>query len=302
MPRAPSWSSASSRRAASLPPEAMITSTPALRRGSSRARLAAREQTRITGASVDAADELGARGQGGLAVEHHAGGLAAGALDARRQQRIVGTCGADAHGHRVALGAPAVRPRAAGLARDPLRVAAGGGHLAVQRHGRLEHHQRPARARVLAEGLVEQARAVADLAVHQVHGHALVAQDAEAAAGRLVRRVVGGHHHACDARLEDRARARRRPAGVGARLQRDVHGGAGRVLPACRQRHAFRVRLTRASVEPLADHGVAAHHHRAHERVGRGVPATVGGQLDAPAGGAARRARWRSSKPFLVRD
>ena len=45
---------------------------------------------------------------------------------------------------------------------------------------------------------------------------------------------------------------------------------------------AFRVRLTRASVEPLADHGVAAHHHGAHERVGRGVTATVGGQLERP--------------------
>jgi signal transduction histidine kinase len=46
-----------------------------------------------------------------------------------------------------------------------LRVAAHGGHLAVERHGRLEDHQRPAGAGVLAERLVEQPGAHRRLAV-----------------------------------------------------------------------------------------------------------------------------------------
>ena len=69
-------------------------------------------------------------------------------------------------GHRVGLGAPAVGAGAAGLAGDPLRVAGRGGDLAVERHRRLEDHERPPGARVLAERLVEQPRGGGDLAVH----------------------------------------------------------------------------------------------------------------------------------------
>ena len=63
------------------------------------------------------------------------------------------------------LGAPAVRAGPARLAGDPLRVAGAGGDLAVERHRRLEDHERAARAGVLAERLVEQARGLGHLAV-----------------------------------------------------------------------------------------------------------------------------------------
>ena len=45
---------------------------------------------------------------------------------------------------------------------DPLRVAGAGGDLAVEGHRRLEHHERPPGAGVLAERLVEQARGLRD--------------------------------------------------------------------------------------------------------------------------------------------
>ena len=163
---------------------------------------------RLRGARADqdhrdlagAAHELGVERQAGLGVEHHPAGLAT------RPRHGAVSSGSSCvavwmpDGDRVALGAPAVRSRAAGLAGDPLRVARAGGDLAVEGHGRLEDHQRTARAGVLAEGLVEQARGLADLAVEDVDLDALVAQDAQPAAGGLLARVVGGDHHARDAR------------------------------------------------------------------------------------------------------
>ena len=58
----------------------------------------------------------------------------------------------------------------------------------------------PADPRVLAEGLVEQPRRRRDLAVGEHDLDALVAQDPEAAARGLLGGVVGGDHHAADAR------------------------------------------------------------------------------------------------------
>ena len=88
-----------------------------------------------------------------------------------------------------------VRERTAVLAADPLRVAAGGGDLAVEGHRGLEQHPRAPDARVLAKGLVLQAGTRGQLALRDDHLHALVAQDAEAAAGSLLGGVVGADHH-----------------------------------------------------------------------------------------------------------
>src|ERR687897_476551 len=117
-----------------------------------------------------------------LRVEDDAARLACDALDARGEARVVHERGADADGDRVRLRSPAVRAGAAGLAGDPLRVACAGGHLAVERHCGLEDHERAPCARVLEEGLVEHARGVRDVAVHEVDPDALVAQDARPAA------------------------------------------------------------------------------------------------------------------------
>src|SRR2546423_9489059 len=101
---------------------------------------------------------------------------------------------------------------AAHLAGDPLGVAGARGDLAVERHGRLEHHERPALAGVFAERLVEEAGGAGHLAVVDLDLDPLVAQDARATPGRLRGRIVGGDHYPGDAGLEDRLGAWRRAA------------------------------------------------------------------------------------------
>ncbi len=176
------------------------------------------------------------------------------ALRARRQLRVVGERRADADDHRVDRRAPAVSQLAAVLAADPLRVAGAGRDLAVERHRRLEQHPRAPDARVLAKGLVEQARARGELAVGEHHLHALVAQDPEAAPRGLLGRVVGGDHHPLDARLQDRLGARRRLALVAAGLERHVQRRPAQVGQAARlDRVDLRVHaaeLVRASPRP----------------------------------------------------
>ena len=261
-----------------------MTSTPTLRSPSVAVRLrgarADHDHRRVAGA----AHELGVRGQAGLGVEDHPPRLATDALDTGRQKRVVVRHGVDAHGHGVALRAPAVSSRAAGLAGDPLRVPGGGGHLAVEGHRRLEDHQRAARAGMLAERLVEQPGRVRHLAVHGGDRDALVSQHAQPAARRLLARVVGGHHHARDARLGYRVGARGRAPRVGS------------MAPATRtwwrrwgppRRHARATRSAWGSPalawKPSPITRLALDHDRSHERVGRRLATRVAGQLDGPA-------------------
>src|SRR4051812_3787216 len=230
-----------------------------------------------------AAHELGVQRQPRLGVEHHAARLAGDAGDAGGEQRVVGQRSADPDGDRVALGAPVVGELAAGLAGDPLRVAGARGHLAVERHRRLEQHVRAARAGVLAERLVEQPGARGELAVGDEHLDALVAQDAQAAAGGLLGRVVGRDDDAGDAGVDDRVGARRRAPVVAARLERDVHRRAAGVGHAAgRQRLALGVRASVRDVVALAEHLAVLHHDGSDERVRRRPPAPAARELDGP--------------------
>ena len=108
--------------------------------------------------SATSAESSGRRARG---VEDDPGGLAdvAPVVDvARGEQRVVGERGADPDRDRVGLGAPAVHERAALRAGDPPRVAARGRGEAVEAERRLQRHQRPAGAGVLAKRLVQQPR------------------------------------------------------------------------------------------------------------------------------------------------
>ena len=163
---APSWSSAERTRAGSFSPVATMTSAPA---ASSASVASARRRARDDHGQRDlvgAPDELGVERQARLGVEDDAPRLAAHAVDARGQLRVVGQRGADARPRRRRTRrASGGRRSAAVLAGDPLRVAGAGGDLAVERHRGLEEHPRAAGARVLAERLVEPARARGQLAV-----------------------------------------------------------------------------------------------------------------------------------------
>ena len=201
---------------------------------------------------------------------------------ASRQLRVVGQRRADAHGDRVHRRAPAVRPRPAGLVGDPLRVARAGGDLAVQRHRRLEQHPRPPGARVLAEGLVDQPGAVGELAVGDVDLDALVAQDPQAAAGRLLARVVGGDDDAARSRRRGSRRCTAASCRGGStaparRTSSPRRGRRRRRRRSPRPRRADR-RARRASPRPTTT--PSRDDHRADQRVGVHAPEPVGGELD----------------------
>src|SRR3954447_19655007 len=121
-----------------------------------------------------AAHQLAVQGQARLGVEDHPAWLASDTLHARGEQGIVHRGRVYADGDGITLRPPAVRACAACLARYPLRVPTARGHLAVERHGRLEDHERPSPPGMFAKRLVEEARGVLDLALDGVHGHALV--------------------------------------------------------------------------------------------------------------------------------
>ena len=102
-------------------------------------------------------------------------------------------------------------------------------HLAVERHRGLEQHPGTPGPGVLAKRLVEQPRAVGEIAVGEHHLDAVVAQDPQAAPGGVLAGVVGGDDHAPDPGVADRVGARRRPALVAAGLQRHVQRGLRQV-------------------------------------------------------------------------
>ena len=170
---------------------------------------------------------------------------------------------------------------AALLARDPLRVAAARGDLAVERHRRLEQHPRPPRAGVLAERLVEQTGPDRQLAVGDHYLDALVAEDAETAAGGVLAGVVRGDDKPPDPGLPDRVGARRRATVVAARLERHVQGGAAQIASlGSADRLDLGVRLSDRLVIALAEHLAVAADDRADERVRTDAPAATLGQFD----------------------
>ena len=84
----------------------------------------------------------------------------------------------------------------------------------------LKHHERAPGARVLAEGLVEHPGGGSQIrAVQQVDLHPARREGSRGRGRRLRRGVVGGDHHAGDARLEDRVRARRGAPVCGSRAR-----------------------------------------------------------------------------------
>jgi hypothetical protein len=209
--------------------------------------------------------------------------MAGHAFDSGRQLRVVGQRRADADRHGVAFRTPVVRPAAACFIGDPLRVAGVRGHLAVQRHRRLEEHPGTTRARALAERLVLEPGPGRQVSVDHHHVHPLVAQDAEATARGVRAGVVGGDHDAADSRPEDRLRARRRPSVVAARLERDVEGGSMELRSSggsdCLH---LGVGSAEGAMKALAEGVAVTADDRAYERVRTDETASAFCQFDRP--------------------
>ena len=237
---------------------------------------------------VDRADQPGAQRQAGPGVEHDPGGLARfgpGRGPPRREQRVVGQRGADPDADGVALGPPAMSEGPAVLAGDPPRVATRARHPAVEAEGRLQEHERAARAGVLSKGLIQKPRGGRLGAVGQLDLDALVAKDPRAAAAGLLARVLRCDHDARDPRRQDGAGAGRLAPLVGAGLEGHVQGRPRWVLSpgaAVVQGRHLGVGPAQPGVEPLADRLAVAHQHGAHERVWADLAAAALGQLQRP--------------------
>ncbi len=173
-------------------------------------------------------------------------------------------------------------PLAAVLAADPLGVAGPRRDLAVEGHGRLEQDPRPSHAGMLAKRLVEQAGPPSQLSLRDDDLDALVAEDPEAASGRLLGGIVRGDDDPLDAGLQDGIGARRGLALVAARLERDVERRVGEIGEAARlDRVDLGVRTTVFGMPALAEDLAVACHDRADDGVGPHGSA-VAGELDGP--------------------
>ena len=253
-----------SRRSRS--PASSITSAPAARSAVDRAAWSASgggEDVRAAPRSIEPHERRVER-QPRRRVEDDPGRLARrrGVEVARGEQRVVGERGADPDRDRVGLGAPAVHERPALGARDPARVAARGRGEAVEADARTSASTsgRPVRA-CLRNGWIEQPGGRGLGAVGEVDLDPLVAQDARAAAARLLARVVAADHHPGDPGGEDRVGARRLAALVRAGLERSrtcVAPAGASLRPPARDavgdRGDLGVRAAELGVKALADH------------------------------------------------
>ena len=282
MPRAPSSSSAVPRRAGSFWPLATITSTPADSSACMFVRVAAREQTMISGAFSIEATSFESSGR--LASESKI--TRVGCFGTASTRAVSSGSSAVAVWIPTTTASTSARQRCARARLDSFEIhfesPAAVATLPSSVVATLKTTcGRPVSA-VLAERLVEQPGLRRHGAVHDVDLDPLVAQDPEPASVRLRRRVVARDHDARDLRLQDRFRARRRPALVGARLDRHVHRRPFRVLLACRERAALRMGQSGLLVESLADRAPVFDDHGAHKGVRTRPSTRLLGQLEGP--------------------
>ena len=152
--------------------------------------------------------------------------------------------------------------------RDPLRIAGARGDLAVERLRELQRHERCTGGNVLDVRLIQTA--------------CLLAQNVtgclDTSASKLLCTASGhdgigvrhGVHHPRDASVDDQIRARRRPAVMRARLQRNIERRTLRRVAGRVQRDDLRMGTTRAFVEPASDHSAVLNDDRADHRIGAG--------------------------------
>ena len=167
-----------------------------------------------------------------------------------------------------------------GLPAHPAAVARGAGDAAVRRHGPLCQHVGRLGGDIVEKDLVDGIA----LRAQDILGHldARRAQPLGAAPRHERVGVARPDDRACDAGVGQGVGARGLVTMVAARLERDVHRRAPRVLsarPAVAQRFALGVQVPVAAVPPLADHASVAHEHRADQRVRVRTPRTAQRQL-----------------------
>ena len=291
-------SSAERTRAASFSPVATITSTPAAASASVAVRLAAREQTRVTGDLARRCARAASRAAG-CASESNTTRARLARARPRRARSAAGRrrsrcrCPTATASHsarqrcaRARLASPEIHLE------SPVR----GGHLAVERHRRLEDHERAARCGAcLRKGWLSSRARVGDVAVGDARPRC---PRRAGCPGRGRTPSRDGSSEATTTRampgLDDRVRAGRGAARGGStapatRTSWRRRGSSSQAASATRSACGSPARR----VEALAEHAPSAHHDRADQRVGRRMPA--GGSASSMA-----RRRWPRSRSVAV--
>src|SRR6266540_5184682 len=156
------------------------------------------EQRRL----ADRTGEVRLQRQPRMGVEHDARGLAKRYRLTRGEQRIVGQRRPDPDAYGVGLGSPPVDEPSAGFAGDPLGIARGGRHPAVEADRGLDGHERPPCPGVLPECLIEKPRLRSFFPLDQLDLDPLVPKDAWAPTVGLLARIIRGDDHARDPGLQ----------------------------------------------------------------------------------------------------
>ncbi len=211
--------------------------------------------------------ELGALRQR-PAAECESPRLSLGADVACGQVGLVGTHRAHSHRDRVHLRAQLVHTPPALLAGHPAR--SGHRDAAVERDRGLVDDERTSFRHPDAEALILRPRPPFELPARKVHLDPGGAEALEARAVGLGIGVTDGRDDPAHTRLDERVRAGRRAAVVGAGLERDEERRAARAR-ACRlQRDDLGVRAARPLVPALPDDLAVPYEHGSHDRVRRG--------------------------------
>ena len=193
---------------------------------------------------------------------------------------VVATQRAGADHDGIGRGAQLMNGAATVQTADPAGVAAGGGHLAVERHGGLVGHQRQPSGVVLEEGRVLLAGSRPPAFVLQVHLDAAVTQARQPAAVDQRVGVAEGDHGPPDPGRHERVGAGRRLALMTTGLECAVQRGAGGALARLSERHRLGVRLSGAAVPAQAHDVAVAHENGADQRIGVRAASTPLGQRE----------------------
>ena len=201
-------------------------------------------------------------------------------VDTDGQRRVVRPDRPGADEHRVGPGPEPVGVLAGVVAGDPLARPVRRGRPPVHRRRQLEHDPRPAGPAVLQvrrQLLVD--RRGTDPDVDRDPGRS---QPVDAPAGDVRVRVEHADDDPGDPGIDDRVHAGRRPANVGARLERREQRRPPRLVPGGAERSDLGVRPARRRGRPLEPRPGGRHDDAAHPRVRRGRPVDRPGRRDGP--------------------
>ncbi len=158
---------------------------------------------------------------------------------------------------------------AGAFARNPAGVVFGRGDFAIERHGALERHERPAGLHEVEKGFVEFFGSIAVCRGH-FHCNGGRAQAAEAFTCHERIRIFGSDNDFGDSCRDEGVGTRSGAAGVRAGFESHIDGGALCLLTRFFQGQDFRMLQTGPGVETAAHDFAIAHNHRAHHGIGAG--------------------------------